>query len=341
MPSLNLAMMGFGNVGRGLGRLLIEKRAELQQRYDLSWRVTAIATSSHGRAFNPDGIDLERALGLAETGEALDILSSRPTPEGVAFIRECRADVLFETTPVNYETGQPAIDYLEAALRGGMHALTANKGAVVHAFRRLTDLAREKSRWFYFESAVMDGAPIFSLWREALPGCELRSFRGILNSTTNMILTLMEAGKSFNEALDHCRSIGIAETDPSGDILGWDAAVKVAALVTVLMDTSLVPHEVDRRGIEGITSEMIEDARRQGKRWRLICGATREADRVQASVAPQLIEPRDALFNVTGTSSSVTFLSDALGPLTITEENPGPRTTAYGLLADLLNAVRH
>ncbi|OGO66979.1 MAG: homoserine dehydrogenase [Chloroflexi bacterium RBG_19FT_COMBO_62_14] len=340
MPSLNLALMGFGNVGRGLGRLLIEKRAELQRRYDLSWRVTAIATSSHGRAFNPDGIDLERALELAEAGEALDVLSSRPTPEGVAFIRECKADLLFETTPVNYETGQPAIDHLEAALRGGMHAITANKGAVVHAYRRLTDLAHEKNRRFYFESAVMDGAPIFSLWREALPGCELRSFRGILNSTTNMILTLMEDGKSFDDALDHCRSIGIAETDPSGDILGWDAAVKIAALVTVLMDTSLAPDEVDRRGIEGITSEMIEDARRQGKRWRLICSATREGDRVQASVGPQLIEPRDTLFNVTGTSSSVTFLSDALGPLTITEESPGPRTTAYGLLADLLNAVR-
>src|SRR4030067_2052856 len=98
MPSLNLALMGFGNVWRGLGRLLIEKRAELQRRYDLSWRVTAIATSSNSRAFNPDGVDLERALELAEAGEALDILSSRPTPEGVAFIRECKGDLLFETT---------------------------------------------------------------------------------------------------------------------------------------------------------------------------------------------------------------------------------------------------
>ena len=150
----------------------------------------------------------------------------------------------------------------------------------------------------------------------------------------------MEGGKSFDEALDHCRSIGIAETDPRGDILGWDAAVKIAALVTVLMDTSLAPDEVDRRGIEEITSEMIEDARRLGKRWKLICGAKRDAGGVQTWVRPELIGRDDPLFNVSGTSASVTFFSDSLGPLTITEEDPGPLTPAYGLLADLLNAVR-
>lgn len=332
--------MGFGNVGRALGGLLLEKRNELRQRYDLDWQVSGIATGSHGTAIRPDGLDLGRALELAAKGEPLDRLSSAPVAEaGVAFVRDCGADVLFETTPVDYEAGQPAIAYIQAALEAGMHVVTANKGPVVHAYRSLTDLARKQGRRFFFESAVMDGAPIFSVWREALPGCQLNSFRGILNSTTNMILTQMEAGISFDDAVRHCQSIGIAETDPSGDILGWDAAVKVAALVTVLMDHPIKPNEVDRRGIEDVTPREIDQASRDGKRWRLICAASREGERVLASVRPEQIGPQDPLFNVINTSSSITFHTDTLGPLTILEENPGPRTTAYGLLADCLNAV--
>ena len=145
---------------------------------------------------------------------------------------------MFESTPVNYATGQPAVDYLRAALEHGMHAVSANKGPVVHAYRELTALARSKGVNYYFESAVMDGAPIFSLFRETLPAVSLRGFRGILNSTTNLILTRMEAGESFDQAVAYAQSIGIAETDPSGDVDGWDAAVKVAALATVLMDAA-------------------------------------------------------------------------------------------------------
>jgi len=340
MPSVRLAFMGFGNVGRALGGLLLEKQDELRQRYDLSWHVSGIATGSHGSAIDPSGLDLRRALELAAQGESLNRLASAPqTQTSVAFVRTCGADVLFENTPVDYEAGQPATAHIQAALEAGMHVVTANKGPVVHAYRPLTDLARQRGRRFLFESAVMDGAPIFSLWRETLPGCRLNSFRGILNSTTNMILTSMEAGMGFDDAVRHCQSIGIAETDPSGDILGWDAAVKVAALVTVLMDHPIKPDQVDRRGIEDLTSEKIEQARGDGKRWRLICAAAREGQRVLASVRPEQVGPQDALFNVAGTSSSITFYSDTLGPLTITEENPGPRTTAYGLLADFLNAV--
>ncbi len=340
MQSVNLALMGFGNVGRALGSLLLEKRDELRQRYDLEWLVRGIATGSHGSAIDPAGLDLQEALDLAEKGERLDRLSPAPVKgTGVDFVRACEADVLFENTPVDYKAGQPAVAHIQAALEAGMHVVTANKGPVVHAYRPLTRVARQHGRRFLFESTVMDGAPVFSMWRETLPGCRLKSFRGILNSTTNMILTLMEGEMGFDDAVRHCQSIGIAETDPRGDILGWDAAVKVAALVTVLMDHPIKPDEIDRKGIEDLTSERINKAGRAGKRWRLICGGSREGERVAAYVKPGQIGPLDPLYNVTGTSSSITFYSDTLGPLTITEENPGPRTTAYGLLADFLNAV--
>jgi homoserine dehydrogenase len=340
MPEYKLAFIGFGNVGRALARLLLEKRQELNRRCGVEWRAVALATGRHGTALDPQGLDLGRALALAKVGASLAELSPEAAPpDTLDLIRSCRADVLFETTPVNYETGQPAVDHLRAALGAGMHAITANKGPVVHAYPELRQLAATRGRRFLFESAVMDGAPIFSLWRTALPGARLLSFRGILNSTTNLILGLMEQGRSFDEAVAHAQAIGIAETDPSGDILGWDAAVKVAALVTVLMGVPLKPHDVRRKGIEDLSPAAVRSALRAGHRWKLVCEARWEGERPRARVAPEQIEPGDPLHSVDGTSSAVTFHTDVLGPLTIREENPGPRTTAYGLLADFLSAV--
>jgi homoserine dehydrogenase len=342
MRTYRLALLGFGNVGRAFARLLLKKREALARDYDLEWRVVAVAARRAGAAIHPDGIAIEQALRAVEQGGSLPSFSAAPAPATTdAFIHACGADVLFENTPVNYETGQPAIDHLRAGLDAGMHVITANKGPVVHAYRELRDLARRQGRHFYFESSVMDGAPIFSLWRTALPGARLESFRGVLNSTTNLILTLMESGHTFDEAVAQAQSIGVAETDPSGDILGWDAAVKVAALVTVLMDTPHLPQQVERQGIEAITPTLVREAREQGRRWKLICQASREeTGRIVSRVGPEQIGTDDLLYSVLGTSSSVTFVSDVLGRLTVTEENPGPETTAYGLLADFINAVR-
>jgi homoserine dehydrogenase len=341
MSHYQLALLGFGNVGQALARLLSEKQDELQSLYGLTYVVTGIATGRHGAAIDLDGLDIQKALALAQAGDTLDSLSAQPAPnDAFGFIQACQADVLFENTPVNYENGQPAVDHLKAALESGMHAITANKGPVVHAYRQLTDLAAARGRRFYFESAVMDGAPLFSLFRETLPAARLKSFRGILNSTTNLILTRMEAGESLEQAVAYAQSIGIAETDPSGDIDGWDAAVKVAALVTVLMGVPLKPAEVERRGIRSITPEEIETARSQGRRWKVVCSARREGERVLARVMPEMVSPGSPLYQVDGTTSIVQFETDVLGLLSLIEADPGPHTTAYGLLADFLNAVR-
>ena len=135
----------------------------------------------------------------------------------------------------------------------------------------------------------MDGFPLLNLYRECLPATRVLSFRGVLNSTTNLILTLMEEGRTFDEAVQHAQDIGIAETDPSGDIDGWDAAVKVAALVTVLMGIPLKPAQVDRTGIRHLTSQSIHQAIQQGKRWKLVCAATCKDGKVSARVRPELV----------------------------------------------------
>jgi homoserine dehydrogenase len=335
-----LALLGFGNVGRALARLLLRKECELQDKYDLTFRVTGIATGRHGSAIDPDGLALEQALAAVESGQSLSPLTKIPVTDPLDFIRSVPADVLFENSPVNVATGQPAIDHLRAALKLGMHAITANKGPVVHAYRELSDLAKSKGRKFYFESTVMDGAPIFSLFRYALPAAQVTSFRGILNSTTNLILGRMEAGGTFEDAVQYCQQIGLAETDSSGDVDGWDASIKVAALVTVLMGAAFKPQQVDRTGIRGITAEMVAEARAHGKRWKLVCTAEMDGNTVMGRVAPELVSPSSPLYGVEGSSSIIEFHTDTLSSLSIVEGNPGPETTAYGLLADFINAVK-
>lgn len=335
-----LAFLGFGNVGRSLAELLLRKQTELTNDYDIAFSVTAIGTGTHGRAVDPGGFDLPRVLEALKAGESLGQFSKKKVANSLDLLRKSEADVLFENTPVNHKTGQPAVDHVRAALELGMHVATANKGTVVYGYRELTELAESKGRKYYFESTVMDGAPIFSLFRGALPAARLLSFRGVLNSTTNIILTRMEEGDSFEAAVNYCQDIGIAETDPSADVDGWDAAIKVAALTTVLMNIPLKPQEVAREGIRGITPRMIASARAANSRYKLVCSAERAGEVVKARVAPELVPSTSPMFSLEGSSSIVEFKTDVLGELSIVETNPGPQTTAYGLLADFINAVK-
>jgi len=341
MKELSICMIGFGNVGKAFARLLLQKSSQLKKKYGFDFKVTAIATGSHGKAIDHAGIDLNNALTSLSAGTNLDQFSTTPAPtDPEKFIKASKADILVETSPVNYETGQPAILHIRTGLENGMHCVTANKGPVVHAFESLTDLGKKNGKHFLFESTVMDGAPIFSVFREALPCTDIDGFEGILNSSTNLLIEQMEDGKSFNDAVAYAQSIGIAETDPSGDIDGWDAAIKVASLVSVLMGTPIKPQDVDRTGIRGITKEKIEAAKDDGKRWKLVCTAQKDGSEVNAKVAPQMVSPDSPLYSVSGTSSLVIFKTDILPGLGILESNPSPETTAYGLLADILNILK-
>ncbi len=342
MRQVSLALVGFGNVGQAFARLLQNKERQLAEQFNLQFIVTGIVTGRHGSAISSGGINLNRALEIISRGQSLDILSEMPAPKNTLdFVFASSAEAMLESSPVNHHTGQPAIDHIKAALNKGMHAITANKGPVVHAYRELTDMAAIRGKRFLFESAVMDGAPIFSLFRGPLPCIEVEGFQGILNSCTNFILGLMEAGKDFDQAVREAQSIGIAETDPSADIDGWDAAIKVAALSTVIFGIPLKPQQVERSGIREITPQRVAEAQHAGERWKLVCTARRRGREIlEASVAPRRVSAGSPLYAINGTSSYVEFKSDVLPGLGIVESNPGPDTTAYGMLADLLNALR-
>ncbi|HXR16734.1 MAG TPA: hypothetical protein VN777_11100 [Terriglobales bacterium] len=336
MRTYKLCLLGFGNVNRTLVRLLQKKDRELRER-GIAWRITGVATRRMGWIANQDGLDLLLHAKYAVARSAL----AAPAPHDVReWLRLAKADVLFEATSLSPRDGQPAIDHIRAALEMGAHAITANKGPIVHAYEELSSLAAAKGRRFLFESTVMDGVPIFAMFRDSLPLVHLHGFRGILNSTTNVILSGMEEGLSFEESLAKAQQIGVAETDPSNDIEGWDAAVKVAALVRVLMGVPLRLEEIQREGIGNLSGEAVRAARANGTPYKLVCRAQRTDQGVTASVRPEQVPLSDPLAWVAGTSSIVYFETDIFPGLAITENNPGLEATAYGMLADFVRAVQ-
>jgi homoserine dehydrogenase len=322
-------------------RLLQKKEPELRSR-GIAWRITGVATRRTGWIADANGVEVEALLsdGFFAQSRAWVPAPDAQFPRDVhSWLRLAKADVLFEATSLSARDGQPAIDHIRAALELGAHAITANKGPIVHAYEELSSLAVAKGRRFLFESTVMDGAPIFALFRDNLPAVHLHGFRGILNSTTNVILSGMEEGLSFDESLAKAQHLGIAETDPSNDIEGWDAAVKVAALVRVLMRVPIRLDEIQREGIGKLSGEAVRAARADNKPYKLVCRGQRIGQSVTASVRPEQVPLSDPLAGVAGTSSIVYFETDIFPGLAITENNPGLETTAYGMLADFVHAV--
>ena len=327
--------------------MLENRAAELRDRYEIEYRITGIASRRLGWIANPTGISAADALAIASDREGRDLSRAVAGIEkeaalatGVeAWLSRAHADVLFEATSLNVTDGQPAIDHIRAALHHGAHAITANKGPIVHAYRELRDLAAQQGKRFLFESTVMDGVPIFSFF-DQLPAIHLQGFHGILNSTTNVILSEMEQGLSFDEALKKAQALGIAETDATHDIDGWDAAVKTAALITVLMDVPIRLDQIAREGIRDLTTNAVRSARRDGWPFKLVCRAKRTREGIEAKVAPEKVLIGTPMGMTSGTSSYICFNTDIFPRLELTEGDPGLYATAYGMLADFIRAAR-
>jgi len=336
VPSYNLAIVGMGNVARALLRLLISKETDLRRRYDIRWRLTGVASRRIGWIADPDGLNPLAAL----HGHSLVQHGITAQPRNVReWLEKTRADVLFEASSLDAQTGQPATDHLKAALEAGAHAITANKGPIVHAYHELSALAKEHKKSFLFESTVMDGVPVFSMFPYGLPATDIRGFTGVLNSTTNVVLTEIERGRSMEEAVKRAQAMGIAETDPTADLDGWDSAVKVVALAVVLMGANVRLEQVERTGIRELSEEKIRSVRAAGMRYKLVCRAERRGTGVDCRVSPEILLASDALANLEGSSSALRLDLDVFG-LSFVEHNPGVEATGYGLLADFLRAVQ-
>jgi homoserine dehydrogenase len=292
------------------------------------------------------GIDTRRALSNVEASQSLDRLDAAPRERsGIDVIRQVAdllADdaaegrlVVIETTVLDIDRGEPATSHVRAALEGQAHVVTANKGPVAFAYHELEALAESVDRVFFFEGVVMDGVPVFNLVRETMPAVVVEGFRGVINTTCNFILSELERGKEFDQALAEMQARGIAEADPSLDVDGWDAAAKTAALVNVLMGSIVTPHHVTRVGIRDLTGADVREALGRNKRIRLVASATRQGGKVKARVEPEMLDHADPLAGIVDLQNALYLHTDLLGEIGIVQRTGDLTQTAYALLTDL------
>lgn len=343
--TLDLLFVGFGNVARRLVTLEREERSRLAREHGLKLRFVGACTRRRGQLLAPSGIEGSRLLELVARDKPF-----RASNESVpAFIRRAAGStrssregrlVIVETTTLDIASGRPAIDHVLAALAAGAHVVTANKGPVAFAYERLRRAADRAKRRFLFEAAVMDGVPVFNLVRNGLPAVTITGFRGIVNSTTNFILTELESGRPFGEALADMQRQGIAEADASLDVDGWDAAAKTAALANVLLGARTTPAKVERSGISEGTASRATAAKRAGRRLKLVASGRRIDGRVRTRVEPVEVPAGDLLARLEGQQNGLVLETDLLGEIAILQLGSGLTQTAYGLLSDVLTIGR-
>lgn len=339
-----LALIGFGTVGQGLAEILLAKGEELETRYGVRFQVVAVSDLLKGSLSNHAGLDLAALLDVVRrTGKLEDYASLKPSRatfsgwDSLRTIRESNADTVVEISWTDVQTGQPAIDHVKAAFESGKNAVLTNKGPVALAYRELAELAAAHGVQFRFEGTVMSGTPTIRLAQRSLAGCKIVEIKGILNGTTNYILTQMESGQTYADALAEAQRLGYAEADPTADVEGWDAAGKTVILANVLLGGDLRVADVDRTGISGLTLADVEAAKAAGERWKLIARVWQEDKITRASVRPTRLPLSHPLAGASGAVNACTFSTDLLGDVTLVGPGAGRMETGYAVLGDLLD----
>ena len=335
-----LALIGFGTVGKGLSEILREKDSYLKGKYGFEYSIVAVSDFKKGSVYDENGLNIDQLLELDAVGSLEEYPGGVKGWDALTTIRDSNADVIVELTYTNVQTGQPAIDHCRAAFENGKHVVSSNKGPVAVAYRELQKLADLNNVQFRFEGTVVAGTPIINLATQNLAGCNITCIRGILNGTTNYILSEMEQGSSYEDVLKRAQDLGYAEADPTGDVEGWDALAKVVILSNVVMGGNISTEDVEREGITGISLKDIEIAREAGKRWKLIGETKIENGKIIASVSPQQLPLSDPLASVMGATNALTFTTDYLHDVTVVGPGAGKMETGYSILTDLLDMHR-
>lgn len=340
---MRLLIIGYGNVGREFGVLLAEKMAVLRDQYGIAPSITGVVTGRHGgwiasQSVAPDAIVAANwpASGTLPQG------AQAFTGDGLALIDAVPADVLIELSTLNPATGEPALSYVRAAFAKGMDVITANKGPIALAYHTLRQEAADHHVHLRFESTVMDGTPVINLAHFTLPASEIQGVRAIINATSNFILSGLTLGQSFDATLQRAQEIGIAEADPSLDLDGWDASVKLTILANVLMGADMRPQDVTRASsaerMRAMTANLTP-----GTQVKQVATITRDPAAphgLRARVALEQLAADDSLAGIGQGKAAIQLQTDTMGDLTVIEGPGTPRQTAFGVLADLITIAR-
>jgi homoserine dehydrogenase len=333
-----IGILGFGTVGQGITEILIEKQEELKKKYGFKFEIVAVADFKFGNVYNPKGLDLPLLLKEAKEGKKFtkDVVDW----DNEKLIRKSKTTVWCELSYTDLNTGGPAIGHVSAALKSGKHVVTSNKGPAALMYPKFKKMADKHDVKFLIEGTVVAGTPVINLTDGPLAGCKISKIRGILNGTTNYMLTEMEKGMSYDEVLKIAQEKGYAEADPTGDVEGYDARGKVTILANIVMGAGISISDVSCKGITGITPSDIEKAKKQNKRWKLIGSVEMSDNGATGSVNPEMIDLTHPLAGVMGATNALTFTTDLLGDVTIVGPGAGKKETGFAILTDLLRIHR-
>ncbi|PSR32493.1 MAG: homoserine dehydrogenase [Sulfobacillus benefaciens] len=339
-----LALIGFGTVGQGFVEILLRRGADIARRHGIEFVVVAISDAVKGSIYCPHGLDLADVMTAMEETGTLHHYPDGPLVirgwDSLQTIRESNAQTILEATVTNVRDGEPGLTHCREALSRGKNVVTTNKGPIALAYDELSQLADRQQCRLLFEGTVMSGTPVLRLVNTALVGNHIRSIRGILNGTSNFILSQMEVGLTFDEALQEAQRRGYAEADPTADVDGWDAQLKTLILARTLLGASIDRTAIPCKGIRTISPRDIMAAKQRETRFKLIARIDATSHGIRASVGPEEVALTDPLAGIAGAVNAITFDGDLAGSVTVVGAGAGRVETGYALLVDCINLVR-
>jgi homoserine dehydrogenase len=335
-----LILCGFGNVGQAFAKLILERNEILRRKYGMDVELVAVVDIG-GAAASPTGpLPLEHLLAHIAAGGAVEtfIGFGKPGMTGLDAISRYAADVLVESTPTNLLDGQPGTGHLRSALEGGLDVISANKGPLVLFYREFLELAEMKACRIYMSAAAAAALPTLDVGLLSLAGATVQSIEGILNGTTNYILTRMHLENiSYDTALMAAQELAIAETDPTLDVEGYDTRNKLLLITNRIHGTAFGFSDIPVVGITGLTLTDIEKVKAEGKVLKLVGTAEMEEGGIKLSVAPKRLDLDHPLANVHYSEKGISYLTDTMGRVTVTGGKSSPTGAAAALLKDLIH----
>jgi len=337
---VRLAMVGLGNVGRRLLELIELKRELLHARFDLELVIGGACDSTGGAEYFA-GLDIAKILALKreKKGMASYPDHARGEMRPVDLVRTAEANVLVELTLTNLKDGEPGLSAIREALQKKMHVVTANKGPLVLAYQELAALARANGVRLLHSATVTGGLPTLNIGTRDLGATVIQKFEGVVNGTTNYILSRMAEGQSFAEALKHAQDVGMAEADPSLDVDGWDAANKLVIIANAVLRRPTTLKDLTVEGIRGVTQDDLRAADARGQTIKLLAQAERIGEDYRLSVRPTALDKTHPLARLGAGMMGVIYHTDINGTIfaSIQEEDPYP--TAAAVLRDIVQTA--
>lgn len=330
MADLKLVLAGFGNVGQAVAAQIGSDNPSA-----LVLSITGVSDPRFGSIADPSGLDALQLLEAVQSGGFENLPGHLPDADVFQTIDHSGADILVEVTFTDLDTGEPATSHIRHALSRGLSVSTTNKGPIALHVEELEALAQANEAHLAYEGTVMSGTPTILVARESIASAGFKGSSGILNGTTNYIITRMEEGAGYEEALAEAQDHGYAEADPSGDVDGHDVAAKLSILARALLGLTIAPDAVEATPLKTLTSDDIRSAAASGHRWRYVGTIEGDGAGWRATVAPRRLDAAHPLASISGATNAITFDTESLGEVTVIGPGAGRAETAYSVINDL------